>query len=88
MKPVYVFDGKAPNLKAGELDIRKETKKKAEDDLKKAQESGTQEDINKFSRRLVRVTKQQNEECKKLLSLMGVPTVDAAGEAEAQWFVI
>mmetsp|Transcript_7016 Transcript_7016/g.17148 ORF Transcript_7016/g.17148 Transcript_7016/m.17148 type:complete len:373 (-) Transcript_7016:111-1229(-) len=84
LKPVYVFDGKAPVLKAGELENRKESKKKAEEELKKAKESGNQEDVNKFSKRLVRVTRQQNEECKKLLKLMGVPTVDAAGEAEAQ----
>jgi len=49
-----------------------------------AKESGNQEQINKFSRRLVRVTRDQNEEAKRLLKLMGVPCVDAAGEAEAQ----
>jgi len=52
--------------------------------LKKAKEGGNQAEINKFSRRLVRVTREQNEECKRLLKLMGVPSVDAAGEAEAQ----
>uniref|UniRef100_A0A7S2TXG7 Flap endonuclease 1 n=1 Tax=Lotharella oceanica TaxID=641309 RepID=A0A7S2TXG7_9EUKA len=84
VKPVYVFDGKAPVLKSGELEIRKEAKKKAQEELKKAKESGDQAEINKFSRRLVRVTREQNEECKRLLKLMGVPSVDAAGEAEAQ----
>lgn len=46
--------------------------------------SGNVEEIDKFSRRLVKVTKQHNEEVKRLLSLMGIPYVDAPCEAEAQ----
>ena len=36
---------------------------------------GTVEDVDKFSRRQVRVTKEQNEECRTLLRLMGIPVV-------------
>jgi phage FluMu protein Com len=32
--------------------------------------------VDKFNRRLVKVTKTHAEECKKLLKLMGVPYVD------------
>ena len=42
------------------------------------------EEINKFNRRLVKVTRHHNEECKQLLTLMGVPVVSAPCEAEAQ----
>lgn len=83
IKPLYVFDGKPPILKGGELEKRKERRADAEEGLQEAKEGGDQEDINKFQRRLVRVTREQNEEAKKLLRLMGVPVVEAPGEAEA-----
>ena len=56
----------------------------AEEELKEAKETGDQEDINRYNKRLVRVTKEHNEEVRRLLKLMGVPTVDAPSEAEAQ----
>ena len=46
--------------------------------------TGHQEDIEKFSRRLVKVTKEHVEEVKALLKLMGIPYVEAPCEAEAQ----
>jgi len=83
IKPVYVFDGKPPELKSGELEKRKEARVKAEADLKKAEEAGATEDVEKFNKRLVRVTSKHNEEAKTLLKLMGIPYVEAPGEAEA-----
>ncbi|KAM3919280.1 flap endonuclease 1 isoform 1-T2 [Leptodactylus fuscus] len=83
IKPVYVFDGKPPQLKSGELAKRSERRAEAEKLLEAAQEAGEVENIEKFNKRLVKVTKQHNEECKKLLSLMGIPYVDAPCEAEA-----
>ena len=36
---------------------------------------GTAEDIDRFSRRTVKVTREHNEECRRLLNLMGIPFV-------------
>ncbi|XP_017044724.1 flap endonuclease 1 [Drosophila ficusphila] len=84
IKPVYVFDGKPPDLKSGELAKRAERREEAEKALKAATDAGDDAGIEKFNRRLVRVTKEHAREAKELLSLMGVPYVDAPCEAEAQ----
>jgi 5'-3' exonuclease len=46
-------------------------------------QTGTAEDVEKYGKRTIKVTKEHNEECKKLLRLMGVPVVEAPCEAEA-----
>jgi flap endonuclease-1 len=88
IKPLYVFDGAPPKLKSGELAKRGARKAEATEAHEEAKETGTAEEVEKFSRRTVRVTREHNAECKKLLKLMGIPYIDAPTEAEAQCAVL
>lgn len=84
IKPVYVFDGKPPELKKKTLRARKEAKLEAEKQWIKAKQEGRIEDARKYSKRTSKLTKEMLEEAKKLLDYMGVPWVQAPSEGEAQ----
>lgn len=88
IKPVYVFDGAPPKLKSGELAKRFQRKSEAQAAEEEAKETGTAEDVEKFSRRAVKVTREHNAEAQRLLKLMGVPYIIAPTEAEAQCAVL
>lgn len=81
IKPCYVFDGKPPVLKSHELGKRSSRREETE---KKLAEAIDQAEKMKQERRLVRVSKEHNDEAKQLLELMGVPYLTAPTEAEAQ----
>ena len=84
IRPVYVFDGVPPEEKSEELKRRQERREEAEALAAAAREAGDTAELRKQLTRTVRVTKQQNEDVKRLLTLLGVPVVSAPAEAEAQ----
>ncbi|EJW03248.1 hypothetical protein EDEG_00228 [Edhazardia aedis USNM 41457] len=84
IKPLFVFDGLPPELKLShELEKRKEKRDAAAKEYEMALETGDKEQIEKFDKRKVKVTKKHVDDCKKLLDLMKVPYVVAPSEAEA-----
>lgn len=111
IKPVYVFDGKPPELKAGVVrgahcpavlvamltwhtaleTVSSQGRgqrggRRSEGDRSVGRlptyflclmrlHLGTAEDVDRFARRTVKVTREHNEECRRLLGLMGIPFV-------------
>lgn len=79
--PIYVFDGKPPVFKQKVLQLRKSVKQKAYEKLEQAISS---EEKIKYFKKTVSISKKQLEECKDLLTLMGIPYIDAPEEADSQ----
>ena len=84
IKPIYVFDGKPPDLKLREIEQRRELKREAESEWKKALAEERIDDAKKFAQRTSRITRDMIADSKRLLELMGIPAVQAPSEGEAQ----
>jgi len=84
MRPIYVFDGKPHRFKARVQEERSQTKKKAEEKWKEALAEERYEDARKFAQATSRLTPEMVAESKSLLAAMGVPSVQAESEGEAQ----
>ena len=84
IKPIYIFDGKAPELKSETQAKRREVRDEAEQIYKEALKAGDTEKARKFAMRSSKLSPEIIESSKKLLALMGIPYVEAKGEGEAQ----
>lgn len=84
MRPVFIFDGKPPEFKSETLSKRRDLKKKAEDAYKEAVFIGDTKEAFRQARSATKVDAEIIESSKKLLSLMGIPFMDAPSEGEAQ----
>ncbi|WP_236753529.1 flap endonuclease-1 [Acidianus sp. HS-5] len=82
--PIYVFDGKPPELKSQELERRRKIKEEAEEKLEKAKKEGETKELKKYSQMATRLTNDMAEEGKRLLEAMGIPVVQAPSEGEAE----
>ncbi len=84
LKPVYVFDGKPPEMKAKELQGRLSIKEEAKRKYERALAEGRLEEARRYAQMASRLTSDMVEDAKKLLSAMGIPWVQAPSEGEAQ----
>lgn len=84
LRPVFVFDGKVPALKYHEIEKREAGKEAAEERYAEAVAAEDVEAMRKFGARTARLSKDMVEEAKTLLTLLGIPVVQAPSEGEAQ----
>jgi flap endonuclease-1 len=84
IRPVYVYDGRPPELKSKTLEERIEKKKEAEIKWKEAVARGDLRDAWAKAVQTSRLTRNMAEDSKKLLDYMGIPWVQAPSEGEAQ----
>ena len=81
IKPVFVFDGKAPEMKQKTHEARAKIKQEAIAGFETAE---TIEERAKFAARTAVLTDEMIDESKELLIALGIPVVQAPSEGEAQ----
>jgi len=84
IKPIFVFDGKSPELKKMEKERRAELKEEAKRQYEIAKEREDIEAMKKFASRTSFLSDEMIDESKELLDAMGLPVVQAPSEGEAQ----
>ena len=83
IRPVYVFDGISPKLKAKEIKRRRTIRDAAYEEWQQAKEEGRIEDARKAAQASSRLTTDMIEEGKKVLDALGIPVIQAPSEGEA-----
>jgi len=84
IKLVYVFDGKAPDLKRKTHQKRGEGRDLAKERYETAKQEEDIENMRRYSSQLLRLDDQMIKESKELLEAMGIAVIQAPGEGEAE----
>lgn len=80
--PIFVFDGKPPNIKQDTLDKRRCLKSQAEENMQKCLEDNNLEEFIKNFKKSFSPKDKDFKELQIMLDLMGIPYIIAPGEAE------
>jgi flap endonuclease-1 len=83
LKLAFVFDGKPPEMKFGESQIREKRKRRAEEKLKEVDKEDI-ESLAKYKKQSIRITKDIIKESEEFVRALGLPVIQAPSEAEAQ----
>jgi flap endonuclease-1 len=84
IKPIYVFDGVPPVLKAAEIQRRREVKVEAAIHYEKAVARGDMVKARIFAQATSSMKDYMKDDAKQVLDLMGLPWIQAPSEGEAQ----
>jgi len=84
IKLVYVFDGKAPELKVKTHKKRQDSRDLAQERYETAKDEVDVMGMKKYSSQLLRLDDGMIAESKELLIAMGIPVIQAPSEGEAQ----
>jgi len=84
IKPVYVFDGVPPALKEVEIKRRMRVKEEATVKYEQALRAGRLEEARTYAQATSRLKDYMKEDAVRLLTLLGIPWVQAPSEGEAQ----
>ncbi|MGQ9679428.1 MAG: flap endonuclease-1 [Candidatus Bathyarchaeia archaeon] len=84
IKIVYVFDGKPHKFKTETIENRVEARREAQAKYEMALKEGRVSEAKTYAQQAVSVTVSLVDDAKKLLTLMGIPWIQAPSEGEAQ----
>ena len=83
IKLIYIFDGEPSPLKSKEIDRRRQVKQDALNKYQEALTAGRFEDARKYGQATSVLTDKMVEESKMILTLLGIPYIQAPSEGEA-----
>jgi flap endonuclease-1 len=83
IKLIYIFDGEPSPLKSKEIDRRRQVKQDALNKYQEAITAGRFEDARKYGQATSVLTDKMVEESKVILTLLGIPYIQAPSEGEA-----
>lgn len=82
IKPIFVFDGKAPTIKREVLMARRNEKEKAVKMLDSLENDENRLEYIKYFKRTFSLTGQEIRDCIELLEYLGIPYIREDGEAD------